>query len=163
MNISREEAMACSVKLLEMLLNNIRAGCPIGRDVTENALAAALSNIKERDGKIEQQKIIMHLLQEDIADRDKMLEQKVEEVYADFMRDYKAMREELEGCYEDLDELRKKVTSADVVEVVRCRDCKYWGKSEGCVPFQHLRICSRQYGAAMEQDGFCSLGERKEK
>ena len=46
------------------------------------------------------------LYESDIADRDKMLEQKVEDVYADFMRDYKAMREELDGTYEELAELR---------------------------------------------------------
>ena len=47
---------------------------------------------------IETQKCVIRLLEEDIAYRDKMLESKVEEVYAEFMRDYKAMREELEGC-----------------------------------------------------------------
>jgi DNA repair exonuclease SbcCD ATPase subunit len=42
------------------------------------------------------------LLEADIAERDKMLEQKVEEVYPEFMRDYKAIREELESVCEEL-------------------------------------------------------------
>ena len=153
MNISREEAMACSAKLLEMLLKNIRAGCPISREVTEKALAAALANIKERDGKIEQQEVIIHLLQQDIADRDKMLEQKVEEVYADFMLDYKAMREELDGCYEDLDELRKKVVWCDVV---RCKDCKHFYYNNG-------GRCAYGHGLCItDENQFCSYGERRE-
>lgn len=50
----------------------------------------------------------------------------------------------------------------DVVEVVRCGQCKFWSKHEGCIPFQNLRKCFRQYGAATGKDDFCSLGEKGE-
>lgn len=62
----------------------------------------------------------------------------------------------------EIDEIVDTCPTADVVEVVRCGQCKYWSKHEGCVPFQHLRKCFRQYGAAMGKDDFCSLGERGE-
>ena len=49
------------------------------------------------------------MLEQDIADRDKKLESKVEEVYADFMHDYKIMRDELDECYAENTELQKKM------------------------------------------------------
>lgn len=52
--------------------------------------------------------------------------------------------------------------TADAVEVVRCKDCKYWGKHGGCIPHEHLHKCYRQYGAAMSENDFCSLGEKGE-
>ena len=58
--------------------------------------------------------------------------------------------------------LLKEQPTIDAVEVVRCKDCKYWSRREGCVPFQHLHNCYRQYGAAMTADDFCSLGEKGE-
>lgn len=65
--------------------------------------------IRRMEEALEMSENIKHLLEQDIADRDKMLESKVEEVYADFMQDYKAMREELEGACEECNELRKAV------------------------------------------------------
>lgn len=44
--------------------------------------------------------------------------------------------------------------SADVVEVVRCKDCKYNGNQDGLVE------CSLFY-AMGDQNGFCSFGERR--
>ena len=64
------------------------------------------STITKLEEELDKYKVINKLLEADIADRDKMLEQKVEEVYADFMRDYRCMREELDGVYEELAELR---------------------------------------------------------
>ena len=46
--------------------------------------------------------------------------------------------------------------AADVVEVVRCRDCKHWEHEED-VDF----VCKRHYGYRLSTD-FCSYGERKE-
>lgn len=63
--------------------------------------------IEKLKEELERYQVINKLLESDIADRDKMLEQKVEEVYPEFMRDYKCMREELDGVYEELAELRK--------------------------------------------------------
>ena len=46
--------------------------------------------------------------------------------------------------------------AADVVEVVRCKDCKWWQHEED-VDF----VCTRHYGYRLSSD-FCSYGERKE-
>lgn len=59
----------------------------------------------------------------------------------------------------------KKIPAADVVEVVRCKDCKhsvkYNCKNDACYSFT---ICRRRDGYAedVEEDDFCSYGERKE-
>lgn len=54
--------------------------------------------------------------------------------------------------YEDL----KNLPTADVVEVVRCKDCKYWeirNSWDNCRHFDWL----------LEDDnGYCHFGERKE-
>ena len=52
------------------------------------------------------------LLEQDIADRDEMLEKKVEEIYPEFMRDYKCMREELDGNYEEMREIKERLKQA---------------------------------------------------
>lgn len=55
--------------------------------------------------------------------------------------------------------------AADVVEVVRCKDCKhsvkYNCKNDACYSFT---ICRRRdgYSEGVEEDDFCSYGERKE-
>ena len=47
------------------------------------------------------------------------------------------------------------IPAADVVEVIRCRDCKYF-VSEKCV----CRYC--YYGGEINENDFCSRAERKE-
>lgn len=51
-------------------------------------------------------------------------------------------------------------SSADVVEVVRCKDCKYWGGST----FGY--VCEAWSGMDLKNhtrpNGFCNYGERKE-
>ena len=46
--------------------------------------------------------------------------------------------------------------AADVVEVVRCRDCKHCTSIEGV-----LSLCAYHY-IACDYNDFCSYGERKE-
>lgn len=51
--------------------------------------------------------------------------------------------------------------SADAVEVVRCRDCKYATEhddTDGNVPYW---TCS-EWDSGTDYDGFCHYGERKE-
>ena len=53
---------------------------------------------------------------------------------------------------------------ADVVEVVRCKDCKHWCIQEGN-DINQSYFCSRDKMWCMptrEADDFCSYGERKE-
>lgn len=49
-----------------------------------------------------------------------------------------------------------RISAADVVQVLRCKDCKDWGPGTGDVP-----ICWETY-EPMPPDGFCSCGERKD-
>lgn len=49
----------------------------------------------------------------------------------------------------------EQVDGADVVEVVRCKDCKFW--DSGC------RWCDLWGDTQEYDDGYCSYGERKEK
>ena len=63
--------------------------------------------------------------------------------------------------------------AADVAEVVRCRECKYWGDEEGelqrsdgvlfarCKAHNYL-IDGRHTGWCPTENDFCSYGERKE-
>lgn len=61
-----------------------------------------------------------------------------------------------------------RVIHADVVEVVRCKDCKWYQESEilapnkFCFRLKHP-VEDRQIGYNFSPDDFCSYGERKEK
>lgn len=55
-------------------------------------------------------------------------------------------------------------STADVVEVVRCKDCKHWCIQEGN-DINQSYFCSRDKMWCMptrKADDFCSYGERKE-
>ena len=65
------------------------------------------------------------------------------------------------------------IPAADVVEAVRCRDCKYWSDEDGelqrsdgvlfarCKVHNYL-IDGRHTGWCPTENDFCSYGERKE-
>ena len=65
------------------------------------------------------------------------------------------------------------IPAADVVEVVRCRECKYWGDEAGelqrsdgvlfarCKVHNYL-LDGRHTGWCPTENDFCSYGERKE-
>ena len=64
----------------------------------------------------------------------------------------------LDNCAAGVNAAIREVASfpaADVVQVLRCKDCKDWGPRTGGVP-----ICWETY-EPMPPDGFCSIGERK--
>ena len=67
----------------------------------------ALSLIDELLKENEKLKILNKLFEQDVEDWRKLAESKAEEIYPEFMRDYNCMREELEGLYEELAELRR--------------------------------------------------------
>lgn len=69
----------------------------------------AIELIKKQKGDIENLQNLRKLDEADIADRDKMLKEKVEVVYADFMRDYECIKEENEGLYEENAEQRAEI------------------------------------------------------
>lgn len=53
-------------------------------------------------------------------------------------------------------EFVESIPAADVVEVVRCKDCKHLNPVEGGIPLCTLHRIGRVY------EEFCSNGERKE-
>lgn len=58
----------------------------------------------------------------------------------------------------------QKAPTADVAEVVRCKDCKHWCIQEGN-DINKSYFCSRDKMWCMptrKSDDFCSYGERKE-
>ena len=69
------------------------------------------------------------------------------------------------GCvwhYDGLCVLVDQCRTVDAVQVVRCKDCKYWWKENGlCMHKRHTdgNLCIHACG----RDSFCSDGERKNK
>lgn len=53
--------------------------------------------------------------------------------------------------------------TVDAVEVVRCRDCKYWKTAEGVSLSKKVKFCTYHIGHkyAKHDEDFCSRGERK--
>lgn len=50
--------------------------------------------------------------------------------------------------------------TADVVEVVRCKDCRYWQEyQEGHYPNE---LCPWDKNETTDEDDYCSYGERRE-
>ena len=60
-----------------------------------------------------------------------------------------------------LREVREDTPAADVVEVVRCKNCKYFCPYEG---EEHKGDCAELVGleSCVYEDDFCSYGERKD-
>lgn len=66
--------------------------------------------------------------------------------------------------WEEIEEAIDAAPTADVVPVVRCKDCKWFvdnngGEWYGCKMFQVVRITPED---APKPDDFCSYGERKD-
>lgn len=63
---------------------------------------------------------------------------------------------ELDNAYElKLQQIKDihAIPAADVVEVVRCKDCRYWKEL--------LPVCERIHRAGWGVNDYCSFGERK--
>jgi len=72
------------------------------------------------------------------------------------------------ACTQDcIDEIRK-VPPVDAVEVVRCKDCKFfeedfWGDIDGAPLIVAHEICTRWgRGCKTQSDGFCHMAEIKD-
>lgn len=57
-----------------------------------------------------------------------------------------------------IDSIRK-IPTADVAPVVRCKDCKYWQDNNDGYPHEE---CRWGHGETPDANDFCSYGERKE-
>lgn len=51
--------------------------------------------------------------------------------------------------------------SADVVPVIRCKDCKHYYFADNRIPQEQRYVCEIS-GEIWKPDDFCSYGERKE-
>ena len=80
------------------------------------------ARIRAMDDELDFRCGIVRLLEREVADRDAMLEQRVEVVYDDFMRDYKIMREELEGAWEELTEARAELEKIEADTVRKMQE-----------------------------------------
>lgn len=60
------------------------------------------------------------------------------------------------------DKCRNYKSKSDVVEVVRCKDCKYWQKRSKGTHGACLRDGNVDYVFWTYDNDFCSYGERKE-
>ena len=66
----------------------------------------------------------------------------------------------------------RQAPAVDAVEVVRCKDCKYWGDEDGIAEKYGIRfarcnvhnhfIHGEHIGWCPKEDNFCSFGERRE-
>ena len=67
-----------------------------------------------------------------------------------------------ELCYSEVDvaNLLLHAPTVDAVEVLRCRDCKYWGDEDG--KLHNYLIDGRHTGWCPTENDFCSYGERKD-
>lgn len=55
------------------------------------------------------------------------------------------------------------IPTIDAVEVVRCKDCKYYGWEQDPCHGRTERFCKSNRGLAhVTKDSFCSYGKRKE-
>ena len=80
------------------------------------------ARIRAMDDELDLRCGIIRLLGREVANRDAMLEQRVEVVYDDFMRDYKIMREELEGAWEELTEARAELEKIEADTVRKMQE-----------------------------------------
>ena len=60
-----------------------------------------------------------------------------------------------------LDDWVKTLPSADVVPVVRCKDCKHYYFADNRIPQEQRYVCEIS-GEIWKPDSFCSYGERRE-
>ena len=81
----------------------------------------------------------------------------LKEAYQEAQKDNRALRSFMDFCLEKATEEAPIHTAADVVEVVRCKDCKHrYTCSNG------MSFCKVKFPMGARDDDFCSYGERRE-
>ena len=65
----------------------------------------------------------------------------------------------IEYSESDIGYMIRKRPTVDAVEVVRCKDCKYWQDNNDGYPHEE---CRWWHGETPDDNDFCSYGERKE-
>lgn len=90
-----------------------------------------------------------------IDDLNKQIDDSV--AYPHLRSDYKVCKTQLLDCIHALDEM----PAADVVEVVRCKDCDTYHRG-GCPDGYGVCMAPEVYGSVLPEDFFCKYGERRE-
>ena len=70
---------------------------------------------------------------------------------------YKDLSEGRGVCLVAFKDWIDKMPSADVVEVVRCKDCRYWNHKTD------LTYCEKKSWLGTDAEDYCSFGKRAEK
>lgn len=65
----------------------------------------------------------------------------------------------IEYSESDIGYMIRKRPTVDAVEVVRCKDCKYWQDNNDGYPHEE---CRWGHGETPDANDFCSYGERKD-
>lgn len=61
------------------------------------------------------------------------------------------------------DQLKEVIDRLPIVEVVRCKDCKWYEQKQKNLPYAVKKsYCNRSCTLATKEDDFCSHGERRE-
>ena len=70
---------------------------------------APRTEVEKLTEELDKYKVMNKLLEQDVADWQKLAESRVEEIHPEFMRDYNCMREELEGLYDEFHEAKTEI------------------------------------------------------
>ena len=65
----------------------------------------------------------------------------------------------IEYSESDIGYMIRRRPTIDAVEVVRCKDCKYWQDNNDGYPHEE---CRWEHGETPDANDFCSYGERRE-
>lgn len=95
-------------------------------------------------------------------------------IYVDDVLKYTVLAGEIRNQYMEVVPAYfiREATAVDAVEVVRCKDCKYWGDEDGISEKDGIRFAwcnmhnhcmhGEYIGWCPKEDDFCSFGERRE-
>ncbi len=110
---SKRKDSLTALRLFRETVEGLRSVAPKNLGETEylalelEAMRSAANSYKIHNEKLtsenERLRCVIKILEADVDTRDRLLEAKVEEVYPEFMRDYKQIREELEEIYKEND------------------------------------------------------------
>lgn len=64
-----------------------------------------------------------------------------------------------DGCLEAVDEIISGFSEINTIEIVRCKDCRYYQDNNGGYPHPE---CKWGNGETPDENDFCSAGERKQ-
>lgn len=92
-------------------------------------------------------------------ERDALLKKAIKEQRFVFWKDDVINNERVVlTCYKDLADVVRSIPAADVVPVVRCKECRYWQDNNGGYPCGE---CKWRGDETPDAEDYCSAGERE--